>query len=319
MSNLFKFSKQPLVILSLTLGLSLLVYGLAKQFKLISPSLAEDSPVIAAAGDIACDPGSKYFNNAQGTDTNCRMKDTSDLLVNAGLTAVLALGDTQYEYGKFAAFQKSYNPTWGRVNSITHPTIGNHEYYGDSGDYFKYFGKVAGDPGKGYYSYNIGSWHLISLNSNCSKIGGCDNKSPQLKWLEEDLAKNKSFCTIAYWHHPRFSSGQHGNDKSYDDFWKVLYAAGVDVVLNGHDHHYERFALQTPQGKPDTQKGIREFVVGTGGKNLYRIMDSQPNSEVKNNDTYGVLKLTLHPRSYDWKFVPIAGQSFTDAGSESCR
>jgi hypothetical protein len=319
MNNLVKFSRQPLVILSLFIGVSILIYGLAKQSGLVRPGLAENSPVIAAAGDIACDPDSKYFNNAQGTDTYCRMKATSDLLIDKGLTAVLPLGDNQYEYGRFAAYQKSYNPTWGRVKSITYPTIGNHEYYGNSADYFNYFGKIAGDPQKGYYSYNIGNWHLISLNSNCSKIGGCNSNSPQLKWLKEDLAKNKSLCTLAYWHHPRFSSGQHGSDKTYDDFWQVLYAAGVDIVLNGHDHHYERFALQSPQGKPDSQEGIRQFVVGTGGKNLYRIMQLQANSEVSNNETYGVLKLTLHPRSYDWEFVPIAGQTFTDKGSESCR
>lgn len=319
MSNLFKSSKPNLAILSLILGLAGIVYSLAKKTELISPSFAEDSPVIAAAGDIACDPDSKYFNNTKGTATNCRMKDTSDLLVNKGLKAVLPLGDNQYEYGKFATYQKSYHPTWGRVKSISYPVIGNHEYYGDSNDYFKYFGKVAGEPNKGYYSYNIGNWHLIALNSNCAKIGGCGKNSPQMKWLKEDLAKNKNFCTIAYWHHPRFSSGQHGSDQSYDEFWQVLYGAGVDIVLNGHDHHYERFALQSPQGKADSQKGIRQFVVGTGGKNLYKVMQRQPNSEVVNNDTYGVLMLTLHPRSYNWKFTPIAGQSFTDEGSESCR
>jgi hypothetical protein len=277
-------------------------------------------PVIAAAGDIACDPTSSNYNQGNGTADRCQMKATSDLLVNANLTAVLPLGDNQYESGSLEAFQKSYDPTWGRVKSITRPVVGNHEYstsgaYG----YFRYFGATAaGDRSKGYYSYDLGNWHIIALNSNCSQIGGCEENSPQQKWLKADLANHRNTCTLAYWHHPRFSSAMHGNNSDYDMFWKDLYNAGVEVVLNGHDHDYERFAPQTPNAQADPTRGIRQFVVGTGGKSHYGFGKPEPNSEVRNADTYGVLMLSLHPNSYSWQFVPEAGKSFTDSGSDEC-
>lgn len=288
----------------------------------IDEIVASDDPVIAAAGDIACDPKSSSYNDGNGTKTNCHMKATSDLLVNSNLAAVLPLGDIQYEYGNFQAFQESYDRTWGRVKSISRPAVGNHEYYNSNADasgYFQYFGKeAAGDAKKGYYSYDIGKWHLIALNSNCSKVGGCKKDSPQEQWLKADLAAHPNTCTLAYWHHPRFSSGEHGSDSDYDAFWQDLYQAGVEIVLNGHDHDYERFAPQDPSGKIDSQRGIRQFVVGTGGKNHYEFKTIEPNSEVRNADTYGVLKLTLHPTGYSWQFVPEAGQSFTDSGKDSC-
>ncbi|MGL5804626.1 MAG: metallophosphoesterase family protein [Xenococcaceae cyanobacterium] len=277
-------------------------------------------PVIAAAGDIACDPTSSNYNRGNGTADSCHMKATSDLLIDANLSAVLPLGDNQYESGSLEAFQKSYDPTWGRVKSITRPVVGNHEYstsgaYG----YFRYFGAaVTGDWSKGYYSYNLGNWHIIALNSNCSQVEGCGENSPQQKWLKADLAEHRKTCTLAYWHHPRFSSGMHGNDTDYDIFWKDLYQAGVEVVLNGHDHDYERFAPQTPDAQADSTRGVRQFVVGTGGKSHYGFGKPEPNSEVRNADTYGVLMLTLHSNSYSWQFVPEAGKSFTDSGSDKC-
>jgi hypothetical protein len=196
--------------------------------------------------------------------------------------------------------------------------VGNHEYHtaGASG-YFSYFGAAAGDPTKGYYSYDIGTWHIIALNSNCSRVGGCGVGSPQEQWLKADLAAHPNMCTLAYWHHPRFSSGDHGSNTSYDAFWKAIYAAGVEIVLNGHDHSYERFAPQNPSGAADPN-GIQEFVVGTGGKNHYAFGTIKANSVVRNSDTYGVLKLTLHPTSYDWQFVPEAGKTFTDTGTRNC-
>lgn len=277
-------------------------------------------PVIAAVGDIACDPTSSNYNQGNGTADRCHMKATSDLLIDANLTAVLPLGDNQYENGSLEAFQKSYDPTWGRVKSITRPVAGNHEYHtSDAYGYFKYFGATAaGDWSKGYYSYNIGNWHIIALNSNCSQVGGCKENSPQQKWLKADLAKYRNTCTLAYWHHPRFSSGMHGNNSDYDIFWKDLYNAGVEVVLNGHDHDYERFAPQTPNAQADPIRGIRQFVVGTGGKSHYDFGKPEPNSEVRNADTYGVLMLTLHPDSYSWRFVPESDHSFTDSGSDNC-
>ncbi len=246
------------------------------------------------------------------------MLATSDLVVNAGLSAVLPLGDNQYEDGALSKFNASYDATWGRVKSISHPVAGNHEYLlSGASVYYSYFAGAAGDPKKGYYSYNIGGWHLIALNSQCSNVGGCGSGSPQETWLKADLAANTLSCILAYWHIPKFSSGYGGNHAAYDAFWKDLYASQADVVLNGHSHDYERFALQSPSGAADS-KGIREFVVGTGGNNHTGFGTIQPNSQVRDATTFGVLKLTLHPSSYDWKFVPEAGKTFTDSGTTAC-
>jgi hypothetical protein len=284
------------------------------------PNLPQEAdPVIAAAGDIACElKGPKSAEESTDEDT-CHMKATSDLLVRAKLAAVLPLGDTQYEDGALVQFQKSYEPTWGRVKAISHPAVGNHEYgtAGASG-YFSYFGTAAGEKDKGYYSFDIGSWHLIALNANCDQVGGCQAGSLQEKWLKADLAAHPTLCTLAYWHQPRFSSALHGNDPASDAFWQDLYQAGADVVLNGHDHAYERFGPQTPGAIADPERGIREFVVGTGGNSLYPFLKTQSNSEVRNNQTYGVLKLTLHPKGYDWQFVPEKGKTFTDSGTSAC-
>lgn len=295
------------------------------------PLASQADPVVAAAGDIACDPAKASFNGGLGTSSSCHQMKVSDLLVNAGLTAVLPLGDNQYYCGGYEAFLKSYDPSWGRVKGITFPAVGNHEYITASAadrtgcdatnagaaGHFKYFGSAAGDPDKGYYSYDVGTWHMIVLNSSCSKAGGCSATSPQGKWLRADLAAHDNFCTMAYWHQPLFSSGGRASS-TYKTFWDALYAADADLVLAGHDHTYERFAPQTPDGKKDLTRGIREFVVGTGGANHTSIVSVWPNSEVRNTDTYGVLKLTLRPTGYDWKFVPIAGKTFTDSGSTDC-
>ena len=285
-------------------------------------------PVIAAAGDIACDPDSRSFNEGEGKPETCRQKYTSDLLVDAGLAAVLPLGDVQYFCGGYQAFLQSYHPSWGRVKSITYPVVGNHEYLTHGGTdctidnegaagYFKYFGESAGDPSQSYYSYDIGAWHLIALNSNCGDAGGCDYGSPQMAWLVKDLAAHPNFCTLAYWHIPRFSSGGRTSNNT-GALWQILYDADVDVILAGHDHIYERFAPQTPDGILDRDRGIRQFVVGTGGSNHTEIESIAANSEVRNTDTFGVLKLTLHPTSYDWQFVPEAGKTFTDSGTANC-
>jgi hypothetical protein len=289
---------------------------------------ASSDPVIAAAGDIACDPASSAFKSGAGTPTSCRQQYTSNLLVNAGLSAVLDLGDNQYECGGYQAFLQSYDLSWGRVKPITHPAIGNHEYLTSGGTgcnssntgaagYFKYFGSAAGDPGKGYYSFDIGTWHLIVLNTNCSNAGGCSATSPQGQWLESDLSSHSNSCVLAYWHIPLFSSGGRASANS-KPFWNALYNHNADVILDGHDHIYERFAPQTPSGTADPTRGIRQFTVGTGGSNHTSISSIAANSEVTNTDTFGVLELTLHPTSYDWKFVPEAGKTFTDSGTASC-
>jgi chitodextrinase len=285
---------------------------------------AATDPVVAAAGDIACDPSSSNFNGGNGTANNCRMKYTSDLLLDPAISAVLLLGDNQYYCGGYQAFLQSYDKSWGRVKGITRPATGNHEYFTSGTDcnagaagYFRYFGAAAGDPTKGYYSYDVGSWHMIVLNSECTDVGGCGPTSPQGQWLRADLAAHTNFCTLAYWHIPLFSSGGRAISR-YRTFWDALYAADADVVLNGHDHTYERFAPQRPDAVADPGRGIREFVVGTGGSNHTSFTTIFANSEVRNSATYGVLRLTLRPTGYDWQFVPEAGKTFTDSGSSQC-
>jgi hypothetical protein len=316
------------VSLGILIALIWISFGSARLAGTFAVVLAASDPVIAAAGDIACDPASTSFNNGEGNPSSCRQKYTSDLLVDADLAAVLPLGDVQYECGGYKAFLQSYEPSWGRVKSISHPVVGNHEYLTSDGTdctsynegavgYFTYFGSGAGEPTQGYYSYDIGNWHLVALNSNCGDAGGCGDGSPQAMWLAADLAAHPTLCTLAYWHIPLFSSG--GRTASNTQLiWQILYNHDVDVILNGHDHIYERFAPQTPDGILDMERGIREFVVGTGGANLTEIATIAANSEVRNNDTYGVLKLTLHPAGYDWQFVPEADKTFTDSGTGRC-
>ena len=289
-------------------------------------SEAKADPVVAAAGDIACAPSSSYFNGGLGTSTKCRAKYTSDLLVGASLSSVLPLGDEQYDTGKYTSFLGSYDKSWGRVKPITRPAAGNHEYKtsGASG-YFDYFnGKgifsgPAGDRNKGYYSFNVGSWHIIALNSSdhCQYVA-CGSGSAQEKWLRTDLATHPAKCTLAYWHHPRFNSGHDGNATFMQAMFQDLYSSGADLVLGGHAHDYERFAPQDPNGRLDRSRGIRQFVVGTGGAFFTALGSPKPNSEVRNGSTYGALFLTLHATSYDWRFVHEAGKSFSDSGSQSC-
>ena len=228
-------------------------------------------------------------------------------------------GDNVYGSGTATEFANCYDPTWGRHKARTRPAPGNHEYStaGATG-YFGYFGAAAGDPSKGYYSYDLGAWHIVMLNSKCSAIGGCGAGSAQETWLRADLAAHPATCTAAIWHHPLFSSALHGNNSSVQALYQALYDYGADVVLNGHDHLYERFAPQNPSGGLDISRGVREFVVGMGGKDHYSWSSIKPNSEARNNTSWGVLKLTLRSGSYDWQFVPVAGQTFTDSGSDSC-
>ncbi len=260
---------------------------------------------VAAAGDIACDPASSAFNGGAGTSTECHQVGVSNAILAGGYDAVLALGDTQYNSGTASQFADSYQPSWGRFLAITHPAVGNHEYGSpNAAPYFAYFGAAAGDPAKGYYSYDLGAWHMIVLNANCTKIGGCHAGSDQEAWLRSDLTAHPLGCTLAYWHQPRFSSGQHGDDILTSAFWDDLYTAGAELVLNGHDHDYERFAPQTNQGVRDDARGIREFVVGTGGENHTTFKAAiEPTSEVRDANTFGFLDLTLSDGAYTWKFV----------------
>jgi acid phosphatase type 7 len=266
----------------------------------------QTDPVFVGAGDIA--------SCASSGD-----EATASLLDGIPGT-VYTLGDNAYNSGTDDEFANCYNSSWGRHKARTRPSVGNHEYLtaGASG-YYNYFGAAAGESSKGYYSYDLGAWHIVALNSMCENVGGCGASSPMVTWLMGDLATNPSSCTLAYWHHPVFSSGsEHGNDPKMIPSWDALYAAGADVVLSGHDHDYERFAPQTSSGIGDPARGIREFVVGTGGGSPRAFGTIRANSEVRNSDTNGVLKLTLHATSYEWQFVPASGMTFADSGSGSC-
>ncbi|MDQ4143845.1 MAG: metallophosphoesterase [Actinomycetota bacterium] len=273
-----------------------------------APAWAGD-PVIMAAGDIACPPA------AEKTPTACHHKETSDILVAADPNKVLTMGDNQYQSGKLWAFRRSYDDTWGRVKRRTRPTPGNHEYLtpGAQG-YFDYFGDRARPRGRSYYSFDVGEWHVIALNSEIDTT----RSSRQVEWLRKDLASDASRCTLAYWHTPLFSSGEHGNAARVRTFWRKLYADKADLVLNGHDHDYERFAPMEPDGDRNTIRGLREFVVGTGGIGFRPFETIKENSVARNDHTFGVLKLTLHPRSYDFEFVAEAGGTYEDAGTATC-
>ncbi len=278
-------------------------------------------PVIAAAGDIACDPSDPNYHGGTGTSTACRQRYTSDLLVNGDYDAVLALGDQQYQSGALSAFNTVYDPTWGRVKSITYPIVGNHEY-GQSGasGYFDYFGSAAGERGKGYYSFDLASWHIVAINSNCSEVsGGCGAGSPQESWLRADLSAHPADCTIAMWHHGRWSSGHDGDNTFMQTMWADLNDAGVEILLSGHSHDYERFAPQNENGSLDNTNGVRQFIVGTGGAFFTGLgIHFDPNSQVHQSNTFGILKLTLRSDAYDWQFVPEAGKTFTDSGTTAC-
>jgi 3',5'-cyclic AMP phosphodiesterase CpdA len=262
--------------------------------------------VIAAAGDIA--------------DDDLDAERTAQLLDRLRPALVLALGDIAYERGSIEEYRSYFDPTWGRHKAKLRPVPGNHEY-GTPGaaGYFEYFGSAAGVAGQGYYSFDVGRWHLVALNSNCTAVGGCGRGSAQERWLRRDLKSSRARCTLAYWHHPRFSSGNYADDPTYDAFWRALHERGADVVLNGHDHNYQRYAPQDSNGTRDPRRGLRQFVVGTGGKNT-RPVDPPPvrNREAANGETLGVLKLTLRPAGYEWRFVPVDGGSFVDSGTGTC-
>lgn len=264
------------------------------------PPASGPDATFVGAGDIAnCD--------VPGSEATARLLDR----INGD---VFTLGDNVYPNGSSESFSRCYEPTWGRHRSRTHPNPGNHDWDVSAGaPYFTYFGPSSGPSGLGYYSFNVGAWHILSLNSNINASPG----STQYEWIRRDLAAAPTYCTLAYWHHPLFSSGPNGNNGQMREVWRLLDEAGVDVVLVGHDHLYERFAPQDADGHPNPS-GMREFIVGTGGSRLYGPASPQPNSEVRGTDTWGVLRLTLRSDRYDWEFVPVDGQTFRDAGSTAC-
>jgi acid phosphatase type 7 len=264
--------------------------------------------VLAGAGDIA-------YGGSED-------EQTAKVLDAINPDVVFTLGDNAYDSGSASEFQDWYAPTWGRHKAKTRPAVGNHEYRtSNASGYFGYFGAAAGDPAKGYYSYEAGAWHVVVLNTSgegaCAKVA-CNAGSAQEQWLRADLAASTKPCTLAYWHHPRYSIGQHGNNSGMQAVWQALYDDGVELALTGHDHNYQRWKPLNASGAVDTATGIRNFVVGTGGKNAYTL-GSNANVETQQTGTPGVLKLTLRDGSYDWQFVPVAGKTYTDTGTDNCR
>jgi len=261
--------------------------------------------VLVGAGDIA----------------SCNLTgDTATAKLIAGIPGtVFTAGDNAYESGTAAEFANCYDPTWGAFRDRTKPVPGNHDYVtSDATGYYNYFGAAAGPSSQGWYAYDVGAWRIYALNSNCDAIGGCGEGSAQETWLQADLAANPRQCVAAIWHHPRFSSGDHGNNTDVDAIWRDLVAAGAEFVINGHDHDYERFAPLDATGAVASANGTREFVVGTGGASLRAFTTVQGGSEVRNSATLGVMKFTLSATGYSWQFVPIAGKTFTDTGSGTC-
>ncbi len=263
-------------------------------------------PVFVGAGDIASGPSGE-----RGGDQATALLLDAIVAANPGRVTVFAAGDLAYESGTVSEFASNYDPTWGRQRAITRPIPGNHEYHtADAADYFAYWEATAGDPAMGYYAYDLGAWRIYALNSEIAHGAG----SMQEQWLRADLAAHPTRCALAYTHHPRFSSGTHGSDPGISALWQALVDGGAELMLAGHDHNYQRFEPQTAAGVLDPAHGVRQWVVGTGGVGHYEIDRPIPNTVSHDDQTYGVLLLTLHPTSYDFAFVPVAGRLFRDSG-----
>jgi 3',5'-cyclic AMP phosphodiesterase CpdA len=286
----------PLILLALALLVSLSITPRAD-----AAQTPEPDPVLVGAGDIA-------LCGSEGAKQTAKLIESIE-------GVVFTTGDNVYQRGIADEFRNCYDRTWGKFKHRTYPVPGNHDWATDSGaPYFAYFGENAGPAGLGYHSFDLGAWHLVMLNSNIE----AGMESPQVKWLRDDLSTNPAVCTLAVWHHPLFSSGPHGNNPHMQDVWRVLNQYQVSVVITGHDHDYERFAPQDADGKLDPARGIREFVVGTGGAPYYAVTVLRDNSEVRRNFSWGVIKFTLHPASYEWDWIPVADDVQHDTGSAMC-
>jgi acid phosphatase type 7 len=304
------------VLLQVTRRLSAKLFiGMCSLLAILALCLRD--PVIAQTQDVVL-VGAADIGGCGPTPAHSQ---ATAALLDAIPGKVFVAGDLGYPNGAETEFARCYDPTWGRHRSRTTPAPGIHDFIAPAAQgYFNYFGSIAGDPSKGYYSYGYGAWHVVIINDICSTNGvnGCTATSSEGQWLQSDLAANPTTCTVAIWHQPLYSSTASTVTSAMKPFWQILYNAGADLVINGHAHNYERFAPQDPSGNLDPAKGLREFVVGTGGESLQAFTAVAPNSEVRNSSTFGVLKLTLHATSYDWQFLPVAGQSFTDSGSQAC-
>ncbi len=277
-----------------------------------APSPTPSPAVLIGAGDIAfCGDEPEH----QGDEKTAALVKT--LLASEPGATVFTTGDTVYGDGTMAELKNCFDPSWGQFKDRIRPAPGNHDYQVDQGGpYYTYFGAAAGEPGVGYYSYDLGDWHIVALNSNCNDIA-CGDDSRQVAWLQQDLQTSNKRCTLMYWHHPRFSSGKAGGSSSVNSFWRTAYEMGVDVVVNGHDHDYERFAPMNAKGEADPN-GVREFVVGTGGAVLRDWGTVKLNSEVRYDHEYGVIMFHLYPDRYEWQFVPVNDSALTDSGSGVC-
>jgi Calcineurin-like phosphoesterase len=301
------------VVIGLTVAFVIVALGIAVGAALNGggDSQAEGGGrVLLAAGDIAeCDH--------EGDEA------TAKILADYPQATIQTLGDNAYQHGTAEEFEQCYDSTWGQFKDRTMPATGNHdEATKNAQGYWDYFGPQGGPYDKYYYSYDLGSWHIVVLNSDCWRVGGCETDDPQAEWLRDDLARHSALCTLAVWHRPPFSSGRYGDPEDtarVRPLWSVVNEDGVDVLLTGHEHSYERFAPMNAGGKRDDAQGVRLFVVGTGGGNLRSFAnDPLPTTEARQDDTWGVLKLDLKPSGYDWEFLPVAGSSFSDSGTGSC-
>jgi acid phosphatase type 7 len=303
---------RPVIVLAVLL-VALVAAGLGLAFAFMGGDDGDviGSEVLLAAGDIAeCEN--------QGDEATAR------ILARFPDATVQTLGDNAYPQGTAEDFESCYGPSWGKFKGRTWAAAGNHDHSTkDAQGYSDYFGSRGGPFDRYYYSYELGAWHVVVLNGDCWRIDGCELGDPQLQWLRDDLGAHPSRCTLAVAHRPPFSSGRYGDEKNtrrVRPTWQLLYEHGVELFLTAHEHSYERFAPMNAAGEPDPERGVRLFVVGTGGGNLRPFAyDPLPTTEVRNDDTWGVLKLTLKPDGYDWEFLPVEGKSFTDSGSGTCR
>jgi 3',5'-cyclic AMP phosphodiesterase CpdA len=294
--------------------LTALLTVLALASTAASAAAAKPAPLITAVGDIACSPGTPV------TATTCHQANVANAMAKLKPDSVWLLGDIQYSRGRLAAFQESFGPAFEKLKPQWRPTPGNHEYYtaGATG-YYDFFGKQAGPDRRGYYSFNLGKWHIVSLNSNCDVLDLCRADSPQGKWLKADLKRHPRLCTAAYWHHPLYSSGyEHGSNPITRPLWKILEKSRAEVVLTGHDHDFELFPRQDAYGNLNDAKGLEQFVVGTGGKSQYSWGKIEKHSKFRRGNVFGFLSMRLNAKSYNWRFINDEGKTL-NRGSKRCR
>jgi hypothetical protein len=288
-----------------------------------APERAGSSVRIVAAGDVACDPSDPNYRNARGTASHCVQHRTAALVRSLDPDAVFGLGDLQNDDGTLAKYREVYDDSWGTFKDITFPVIGNHEYWAGSPDgYFDYWkDRPSGQRGKGWYSVRLGEWEIYALNANCAypyfRAPSCDEGSEQWQWLRDRLRESDAACQLAMWHEPRVSSGPHGPYGRLEPLWRLLVDARVELVLSAHDELYERFAPIGRNARPDPE-GVRQFVVGTGGDQLYTFADRQPGSQVREDDSFGVLEMSLDPEGYAWRFRSAGPGGAGDRGSDVC-